>query len=264
MSNCISISIRVLKDIQIQITHLCVFKSISESGKPVNLSTNVGKHVLAELKHFHMNGLEKKEKDLTQQIPPPTWSPAVVKTVLGSRSNPSETLLALDSHAKEQSEEDSDSDTCIGSLGALAKIDQEVAQVSSQASINRGGVHVAEYIDAIGELSKDVASEPQDFHRPPKKPRGNHGFFMHLRDQKALTPRMPNEPYKEYHDRLMVEARRTWEVIAPVVRENVDIGNNYCFYFNVGFMWYMLRMLLLSFNPLAIRKIIHRHRLRKP
>lgn len=157
-------------------------------------------------------------------IPPPTWTPAVVKTFLGSQnssSGPSHNQAALGNQVSD-CEDESDGEAC--SFGALAKIDAHVSELDTTWSKYKRNVHVAEYIDAVGELSKEMKSEKQDFERPAKRARGNHGFFVHLRDQRCLTPRMPNEEYHVYQDRLHTEARRTWNATGTYTREQTDFS----------------------------------------
>lgn len=155
-------------------------------------------------------------------IPPPTWTPAVVNTFLAgqnSSSGPSHTQPALGNQVS-NCDDESDEEAC--SRGALAQIDAQVSELETSCSKYKPSVHVAEYIDAIGELSKEMKSEKQDFERPTKRARGNHGFFVHLRDQRCVTPRMPNEAHHEYEDRLRVEARRTWNATGTYTREQTD------------------------------------------
>lgn len=190
----------------------------------MNLATNCSKHVLAELKHFHSKDLgtvqnpQGTDRRCIPQIPPPPWKPAVLSNLVTGNEAPLPALvngdLGNDSDEDASSEDHDDSGHAGGLMSVLGEIDQQVERASKIPK--RGSVHVAEYIEAIGALSQSCESENKSLEPVRGKPRGNHGFFAHLRDQRALLPRQPDEAFPDYQSRLRAEARRTWDV-TPLV-----------------------------------------------
>lgn len=177
-------------------------------GKPVNLSSNCYKHVLAELKHFHVKGLhagDAGDGTTLPQIPPPPWTPAVLNQ--GPPSSAGDRLELEDGNSNES---ESGNDSPGGRFGLLSAIDREIDHVSSAVKSSTGTSDVADYIEAVETLCQEKQQESQSLDRPCKKPRGNSGFFKHIRDQQALVPRGVDEPYDVYAARLREIARATW------------------------------------------------------
>ena len=182
----------------------------------MNLSTNCCKHVLAELKHFHSKDLKTPagEDDRIPLIPHPPWTPAVIS---GIGTGTGASIQAVENGDCNDSEDDNvgtgDAGSCESLVRALGEIDQQVVQASRPQK--RGRVHVSEYIEAIGSLSQSAQSESKSLEAPLKKPRGNHGFFSHVRDHRARHPRQPDEQYRDYLARMQDEARVSWNAALP-------------------------------------------------
>ena len=151
---------------------------------------------------------------LIPQIPPPPWTPAVLQDhpravgVAGTLQDGPDDVELVNS--------DDDDDNTMhrgqssGSLSSeLVAIDSTIDQVQPTRS-GRQTPTVLDYVDAIGELCGDQKEESQSLGPPVKKTHGNFGFFKHVRDQRALTPRAGNESASSYESRLRETARESW------------------------------------------------------
>ena len=203
-----------------------VFKpfAVCFQGKPVNLSSNCFKHVLAELKHFHTKGLQQHAKtssghadSMLPQIPPPPWTPAVLSMQQAPQTPGG--LLELEDGGT--TEEEGEGFEPGGLFGALSEIDKAVDQVSCNIQRPKQKTDVTEYVEAIDAFYQEKQHESKSLDRPCKKPRGNFGFFKHLRDQRAIVQRGDRESSDVYEARLRESAKTSWranvaELICPI------------------------------------------------
>ena len=171
------------------------------TGKPANLSTNCAKHILAEAKHAHVYhvarqvelgrnrqvAVNKRFPDLESidQVRPPPWTPALLNNMLAGAKCDSDAGVAAD-------ESDDGEGVDISVAGSLLDIDRGLEVVASrQQSQSRarsnGRKHVCK--DDIMELAKQQPDGP----RPPKRPRGNFGFFDHVAQLRLHLPANPKE-----------------------------------------------------------------------
>lgn len=200
---------------------VCAFFQLPFPGKPVKLSTNCFKLVLAELKHFHMRALEKHKRATENpgtpdptlpQIPPPNWTPAVLEGV----QHAPHSAGMLDDGSQDQDGLDDDDQPHNFQQGSSSSILANINSSVDLASADVGGGRrtassIGEYIDAIQHWSTEKQIDIQTFDQPRKKARGNHGFFTHLRDQRVLHPRKADETVAAYEARLRAIARESWD-----------------------------------------------------
>lgn len=179
----------------------------------MGLAQNCCKHILAELKHYHVNDLQNKNVSAGEgkcqsipRIPPPVWSPAVLQSTCKGSGN--ENLALEDGNDSDCDDDDETAETPIGSVHALAQIHQQLDNLLPKVG---GAIPVTEYINSIAQLSEESQGQNATFERPRKRPRGNAGFFMRLRDQRAVHPRMQSESNRDYEARLRAEASRSWK-----------------------------------------------------
>ena len=171
----------------------------------MNLSTNCSKHILAELKHDHIEdqevrtGLKKPATALVARAEFPGWSASVI-----SRAS---------SNADRQLPDDDECDRDTGTpMGELIAIDARLDAACGVApAANKRKSTVRDYMDAVAQLAAEHRGDNHSFNRVKGKSRGNHGFFRHLSDQRALHPRHSGEPAKAYEARLMAMARLSWK-----------------------------------------------------
>ncbi len=182
----------------------------------MGLAQNCCKHILAELKHYHVNDLPNKNVSAGEctsipRIPPPVWSPAVLQSNRKALGNEN---LALEDGNDCDDDDDDDDDSAVtptGSAHALLQIHQQLDNLPASA---QGAIPVTEYINSIAKLSEESQGQNATFERPRKRPRGNAGFFVHLRDQRAVHPRIQGESIQDYEARLRAEASKSWKDVA--------------------------------------------------
>ena len=191
------------------------------AGRPVNLTLNCAKHILAELKHYHLDDLERKNSQkakkatppLIGQISPPPWTPAVLNACRGLSASACSDAAAL---VDAESESDSDMPELQGTGAAsLAAIDQKCSKLIEQTakdSSSTSKASVNQYIQAIDSLSHEHAADHQSLNKRKRQPRGNHGFFKHIQSLRPHLPRKCGEAYSEYLARLNAAGKETWKV----------------------------------------------------
>lgn len=155
---------------------------------------------------------------LIPQIAPPPWTPAVLQD--HQRAVGVAGTLQDDSDDMEEVGSDPDHDAAAmhrgqssGSLSSeLVAIDGTIdqSQPTRSGRPGRQTPAVSDYVDAIEKLCEEHKDESQSLDPPMKKPRGNFGFFKHVRDVRALTPRAANESAGAYESRLRENARESW------------------------------------------------------
>lgn len=188
----------------------------------MNLAGNCSKHILAELKHAHVDGVERacKKKDgcgsstnaidVLDPIPPPSWNPSLLNTAFQSLADYTDTG---------NGSSDSDRDFAAADherQSILALVDREVEALDRKAPRNsRMGMSSAEHcsqaVCRVAETHGDRGA-----HRPKKKaPRGNACFFVHMASvQSTLEPQRKDESTSDLRKRVADAAKETWGTAA--------------------------------------------------
>lgn len=172
----------------------------------MNLSTNSAKHVLAELKAFHVEDLEERRRSegsegpsrLIPRIPGPAWTAAV--------------LMDAQPHAdraigNDDSNSDSEVDTS-SAAGLLMAVERNLDVPPRCARKQHASADCIEHLHGLASSLPD--RDPSE--REKKRARGNAGFFYHVRDMKAMLQRRSGESGKAYKARLWNAAREEWRV----------------------------------------------------
>lgn len=215
------------------------------SGRPVNLSNNCSKHVLAEVKHFHtdhvarVTGLDRsksgKQKHAEQatcleHIPPPTWTESVfagsLPDVDANEHSDADSASAQDSGCVPDALDDVNVRETGGVLAAINNT------LDRWPSAYRGGMNNDRHcntatdncINAVLRVAKTHGDEENK--KSKKRPRGNVGFFHHVAaTQASLPPKENSESLQQWRQRVTEAARDTWNVSRLVVLQRCAMGN---------------------------------------
>lgn len=195
-------------------------------GKPVNLAGNCSKHILAELKHAHVEDVEKytsgsSKCETVDRVPPPPWTSSLLTPFLHELQ---------DGQAVNTGDgDDDDSDSCKSNFGmiedadpnaenpppptCLSQISQQVHQLNVAES-RKPQVSAAEHcMDAVRRVAS--TSGDNEVHLQKKKrPRGNAAFFTHMAaTQATMGPKHEGESVPQWRKRVAEKAKETWATI---------------------------------------------------
>ena len=206
------------------------------AGRPVNLSNNCSKHVLAEVKQAHVahvareTGLDTSKAGLNmvaneckpiEQIPPPPWKPSVILPNLPALPS-LQHGNSPDSDCEMPALEDDPAKMCLSAISqAVSAVEQNVMQPDDPS-----------FVDQCMNAVLRVAASHGEFEKPRKKqPRGNFGFFRHVADtQSAMPPKQQGETIKDCRKRVIAQAKATWQVETLVIEKHQawSIAGLYC------------------------------------
>lgn len=192
-------------------------------GKPVNLAGNCSKHILAELKHAHVEDVEKytcgsSKCETVDRVAPPPWTSSLLAPVLSELQDGPTVNTG-----------DDDSDSCNGELGmiedadpnaespplptCLSRISQQVHQLNV-AENRKPQVSAAEHcVDAVRRVA-NTSGDNQVHFRQKKRPRGSTAFFAHMAaTQATMGPKHESESVPQWRKRVAEKAKETWATI---------------------------------------------------
>ena len=215
----------------LHMAHYIFPHTFGTQGKPVNLSGNCSKHILAELKHAHVDDVEcatirksQSKPEIVDAIAPPPWSASVLTPVLDEMdkgSSAPNTAGTHDSH--DDGDSNSDSDLGLGVIegcaesdshpsAALNRINQHVRQLGVRTGRQKAiEVSAADHcMEAVRRVSSTLGDTGIHL-KGKKRPRGNAAFFHHMSaTQASISPKRSEETVSDFRKRVAETARATW------------------------------------------------------
>ena len=208
----------------------CIFPHTfwNPEGKPVNLSGNCSKHILAELKHAHVDDVEcatigksKSKPEIVDAIAPPPWSASVLTPVLDEMDKGSS--APPNTAGTHDGDSNSDSDLGLGMIedceeldshpsAPLNRINQHVGQLDVCTRQPRASeVTAADHcMEAVRRVSSTLGNNGPHL-KAKKRPRGNAAFFHHMSaTQATISPKKSEETVSDFRKRVAETARATW------------------------------------------------------
>ena len=189
----------------------------------MNLSGNCSKHILAELKHAHVDGVERACKmkggsggstnaiDVLDSIPPPSWNPSLLKPAFQALGDYKETDADSADSDKDSSSARPDNPSILALVDReVEDLDREVAVMNSRVGMS-SAEHCSRAVCRVAESHGDTG-----VHKPKKKaPRGNSGFFVHMASvQPTVEPQRKGESVSDFRKRVAHAAKASWETAA--------------------------------------------------